>query len=182
MKLYIFLSVFLFTSTQLFAQKKPLTNIDTLSDASKVTAGKEISPISSLSIEEYTAFKNGDEMGLAKTAQVNNYPSPAQALAFEKDLKLSTSQKTQLKSAAEAIDFKAREMGRFILQHEKQLNDLFSNGKANEGSVIYFCNQIGLYQGELRNAHLQAYLKARHILTPDQLKRYARLKRDSNKH
>ena len=120
-------------------------------------------------------------MGMTNVAEVNNYPGPAQALALEKGLKLSTVQKQQLEAAVEALDFKAKEMGRFILQHEKKLNDLFSTGKANEGSLIYYCNQIGLYQGELRNAHLQAHLKARRILTPDQQKKYSRLILDSNK-
>lgn len=181
MKLFFCLSILIITSNQLSAQSKSLKKVDSLSDTAKTSVSNENSPIKSLSIQEYTAYQNGEEMGMAKPAELNNFPAPARVLAFEKDLKLTATQKTQLRAAVEALDFKAKEMGRFILQHEKKLNDLFSTAKANEGSLIYYCNQIGLYQGELRNAHLQAYLKARRILTPDQLKKYSRLKGDSNK-
>ena len=136
---------------------------------------KLTSPIKSLTDQQYAAYQNGEEMGMAIPAEINNYPAPEKVLALWKELTLSSSQIAQLKAAVEALRFKAKEMGRFILQHEKKLNDLFATGKINEGSVIYYSNQIGLYQGELRNAHLQSHLKARRILTPDQLKKYSRL-------
>ena len=145
------------------------------------TKSEETSPVKSLSPQEYAAYQNGDDMGMSKAAELNNYPSPSKALSLSKELKLNDSQRKQLLAANEALDFKAKEMGRFILQHEKKLNDLFSTGKVNEGSLIYYCNQLGLYQGELRNAHLQAHLKARRILTPDQLQKFSRLERDTNK-
>jgi hypothetical protein len=63
-------------------------------------------------------------------------------------------------------------MGRFILAEEAKLDALFSSGKATDGSVIYYSNQIGLFLGELRNAHLQAHLKTRNILTAAQIKKY----------
>ena len=180
MKSLIFLCILLFSFTQLSAQKKSVNPVDSLPDTAKI-AGNNRSPIKSLSFSEYQAYQTGADMGMAKPAELNNYPAPQKVLSFEKDLKLSSTQKSQLKAAVEALDFKAREMGRFILQHEKQLNDLFATGKVNEGSLIYYCNQIGLYQGELRNAHLQAHLKVKRILTPDQQKKYSRLKADINK-
>lgn len=166
---------------QVSAQSKKRKQNNPLPDSTKATFPTATSPIGSLSYQEYTAYQNGDEMGMAKPAVLNNYPRPAEVLPLEKELKLTASQKTQLEAANEAILFKAKEMGRFILQHEKMLNDLFSTGKANEGSVIYYCNQIGLYQGELRNAHLQACLKVKRILTPDQLKKFSRLQAELKK-
>lgn len=180
MKSLIFLCILQFCFTQINAQSKPVTPVNSLPDTAKV-AGHDKSPIKSLTLAEYQAYQVGADMGMAKPAELNNYPAPKNVLRFEKDLKLNSTQKSQLKAAVEALDFKAREMGRFILQHEKKLNDLFATGKANEGSLIYYCNQIGLYQGELRNAHLQAHLKAKRILTPDQLKKYSRLNADANK-
>jgi hypothetical protein len=178
MKFIIFFSIFLSTLTNVTAQSKSVKQ--TISGIDSATTGKP-SPITSLSLKEYKAYEKGEPMGMTNVAEVNNYPAPAQALAFEKGLKLNVTQKQQLQEAVQALDFKAKEMGRFILQHEKKLNELFSSGKANEGSLIYYCNQIGLYQGELRNAHLQAHLKARRILTQDQLKKYSRLILGSNK-
>ena len=178
MKITVFFSILLLTLNVAVAQSKSVKKSASLPDTSAVA---DRSSIASLSTKEYEAYQKGEAMGLTTVAEVNNYPAPAQALAFEQGLKLSTTQKQQLKAAVEALDFKAKEMGRFILQHEKKLNDLFFTGKANEGSLIYYCNQLGLYHGELRNAHLQAHLKAKRILTPDQLKKYSRLIRDSNK-
>ena len=178
MKSFIFFSVLLFTLNNATAQSKSVAKATSVSDTSAVA---DHSPIASLNAKEYAAYQKGEAMNMTDVAEVNNYPAPAQALALERGLKLSSTQKQQLQAAVEALDFKAKEMGRFILQHEQKLNELFSSGKTNEGSLIYYCNQIGLYQGELRNAHLQAHLKARRILTPDQLKKYSRLIRDSNK-
>lgn len=175
MKLILLISAFILSVNSLTAQNKK-----SVSAADTSAATPEYSPVKSLSSEEYKSYQNGDEMGMARAAELNNYPSPAKALAIAKELKLNDSQRAQLQAAEDALDFKAKEMGRYILQHEKKLNDLFSTGKANEGSVIYYCNQIGLYQGELRNAHLQAHLKARRILTAEQLKKISRAKRETN--
>lgn len=188
MRLLIYFSfIMLFTSGQLSAQNKKRKQDHQVPD-STITNGNpktnllpETSPIRSLTYQEYIAYQDGEEMGMAKPAVLNNYPRPAEVLSLQKELKLTAEQKSQLVAADEAILFKAKEMGRFILQHEKMLNDLFSTGKANEGSVIYYCNQIGLYQGELRNAHLQACLKVKRILRADQIKKYSLLKADLKK-
>ena len=172
MKRLLISSILFLSANCVIAQNKATNSSPDTSKAS-VIAG---SPIKSLSPEEYASYQNGDDMGLAKPAELNDYPSPARALALAKELKLNESQRKQLEAAEEVLDSKAKEMGRFILQHEKKLNDLFSSGKVNEGNVIYYCNQIGLYQGELRNAHLQAHLKTRKILSPDQVKKISRLK------
>lgn len=149
-------------------------------DTSLAIAEPVKSPIRALSDEEYNAYKTGQDMGMGKTAELNNYPTPVKVLEFQKQLKLTSVQISQLKTAVEAMQFKTEEMGRFILAQEKKLNDLFAAGKADEGSIIYYSNKIGLYLGELRNAHLQAHLKARRILTPDQIKKYNRLMAYSN--
>jgi hypothetical protein len=182
MRLLIWFSFILLSTTNILsAQSKKAKAIEPTLDSTKAISAAETSPIPSLSYREYAAYQKGEAMDMAKPAVLNSYPLPATVLSLERVLKLTAAQKAQLAAADEAVVFKAKEMGRFILKHEKMLNDLFSTGKANEGSVIYYCNQIGLYQGELRNAHLQACLKARRILTPDQLKKYSRLQADIKK-
>ncbi len=173
---YIILSVLLLSfNSNLSAQTsgaKPTASPNVKSAIPAV----ENSAIPSLNEGQYNAYLKGEEMGMARAAELNNYPSPARVLNYQNQLKLSQSQINQLQAAVKSLDFKAREMGRFILQNEKKLNELFYSKKANEGNLIYFSNQIGLYQGELRNAHLQAHLKAFRLLTPDQLKKYAQIK------
>jgi hypothetical protein len=136
--------------------------------------GKEIlsSPIKALTDRQYTDLKQGNEMNMGLAAELNNYPSPVQVSKLDKELELSPNQKIQLKQIINAWEFKTKEMGRFILAEETKLDNLFSSGKATDGSVIYYSNQIGLFTGELRNAHLQAHLKTRNILTPAQIKKY----------
>lgn len=138
------------------------------------------SPIKSLTDQEYADFKFGREMGMARVAELNNYPAPEEVSKMEKKLGLTSAQKTQLAKIIDAWKFKAREMGGFILTQETRLNTLFAAGKATDGSVIYYTNKIGLYLGELRNAHLQAHLKTRNILTRDQIRKYYQIMAESN--
>ena len=118
---------------------------------------------------------------MTKVAAVNNYPDPAGVIESSGLLKLSPSQLTKLNDIKSAMEFKAKEMEGFIDQQEKKLNNLFASGKAEEGAIIYYTNKLGLYDGELRNAYLQAYLKTRYVLTPAQLKKYAQLDVDTKK-
>ncbi len=170
MKFSLIIAILVFSSSSLVAQKNSSKKNTSTSDTIQNVINTE-SPVKSLTKFEYDAYQNGDPMRFTQPAELNNYPSPTKALALEKHLKLTAAQKNQLTTAAEALRFKAKEMGRSIIQNEKKLYDLFMNGKIDEGSLIYFSNQYGLYQGELRNAHLQAHLKTKRILTPDQLKK-----------
>ncbi|HEY1025202.1 MAG TPA: hypothetical protein VGE26_08570 [Sphingobacteriaceae bacterium] len=134
------------------------------------------SAVKSLTDQEYADFRAGKEMGFARVAKLNGYPSPLEVNQLGKELKLSTSQKAQLEKIIDAWRFKAKEMGGFIVAQEAKLNTLFASGKISDGAVIYYTNKIGLYWGEVRNAHLQAYLKTRSVLTAEQLRKYNRLK------
>lgn len=112
---------------------------------------------------------------MVKVAEVNNYPDPSKVIEISKPLKLTPAQLNKLTTIKSSLEFKAKEMDKFINQQEKKLNDLFASGKAEEGSIIYYTNKLGLYEGELRNAYLQAHLKTRYVLTPVQLKKYNEL-------
>lgn len=177
MKAFLLISILIFYASTLPAQKKSSKNkiAVPVPDTTKTIQATE-SPIKSLSTAEYDAYQNADPMGLTTIAEINNYPSPSSVLALAGQLRLSVVQKSQISAVQEALRFKAKEMGRFIIQNEKKFNDLFATGKVNDGTLIYYTNQYGLYQGELRNAHLQAHLKVRRILTPDQLKKITQLK------
>lgn len=138
------------------------------------------SPIRSLTDQEYADLKYGGEMGMARVAELNNYPAPEEVSKMDKKLGLTNAQKSQLVKVVDAWRFKAREMGGFILVQETKLNSLFAAGKATDGAVIYYTNKIGLYLGELRNAHLQAHLKTRNLLTREQIRKYYQIKAESN--
>lgn len=138
------------------------------------------SPIKSLTAQEYNDIRTGAEMGMGRVAELNGYPSPHEVNKLDEKLALTPNQREQLKIVIDWWKFKTGEMGRFILAEEAKLNTLFSSGKATDGAVIYYTNKIGLYLGELRNAHLQAHLKTRNILTREQIKKYNQFKGYSN--
>jgi hypothetical protein len=50
------------------------------------------------------------------------------------------------------------------------LDSIFKYNRLDNGSLIFYTNRYGLYQGELRNAILQACLATKGLLTPQQLK------------
>ena len=73
---------------------------------------------------------------MTKVAIVNNYPDPVCTVKHSSVLKLSPSQLTKLKGIKSAMEFKTKEMERFIDQQEKKLNNLFASAKAEEGAII----------------------------------------------
>ncbi|MBC7744996.1 MAG: Spy/CpxP family protein refolding chaperone [Flavobacterium sp.] len=180
MKSILIFPFLILSTATLIAQKKPIEKMVDFSDTVKIISNLS-SPVKFLSKTEYEAYLNAEPMGLTALAEMNNYPSPSKVLSLQSQLKITPAQKSKLNFVQEALDFKAKEMGRFIIQNEKKLYDLFLSGKIDDGSLIYYTNQYGLYQGELRNAHLQAHLKTRRILTPDQIKKIGKLRHITQK-
>ncbi len=162
----------IFCAGQVYSQDSTTIKKDSL----KVIKPKsQKSPVNSLTFDEYNIFKNGLDKGYSRAAELNNYPGPENIIRYQKELNLSDVQKSQLKKVISDKRFKVLEMGGFILSKEKMMNDMFASGKADDGSIIYYTNQMGLYDAELRNAYLQANLKTRRILTPDQIKKYYKI-------
>jgi hypothetical protein len=143
-------------------------------DASGINP-EDSSPIKGMAMKDFEAFRDGKPMNFTRVAELHHYPAPATVLRFTRELKLSQNQVIQVKDINAYLQRKVLEMGRIILEEEKKLDDLFISGKVESGSLIYRTQQYGLYQGELRNAHLQAHLKTRAVLTKDQVKKYDHL-------
>lgn len=129
-----------------------------------------------LSTDQIRAYQQGDDAwGMGKIAELNHYPSPQRVLDIKKDLSITKEQEASLNKILTALNFKVTEMGGFMLKNERTLDSLFRLKKVNDGVLIYYTNRYGLYQGELRNAILQAHLKTRELLKPAQIKKYERL-------
>ena len=118
MKTYLLILLLIFCADNLVAQKKSLQKVIYTTDTNQNSIRMD-SPVKALNKTEYNAYQNGDPMGLTRPAELNNYPAPSRVLALEKQLNLSAAQKTKLVAANEALLFKAREMGRAIIQNEK---------------------------------------------------------------
>ena len=130
-------------------------------------------------LNPFEAFKTSRNIsGLADVADHHHYPSPEKVLGWQKQLQLNDRQKAVINQINTALQRKVKEMNGFLITNEKMLDSLFNYKKVNNGLLIYYTNRYGLYQGELRNAILQACLKTETQLTATQLKKYGLLLQD----
>lgn len=120
--------------------------------------------------EAYQTSKN--RVGLIDVADRNQYPSPQKVLLWQKELLLNDRQKIAIALINKDLQRKTLEMNNFLITNEGALDSLFRLKKINNGLLIFYTNRYGLYQGELRNALLQACLKTEAVLTAAQLKKY----------
>ena len=136
------------------------------------------SPLKTLSNEQYNALLKGDDIyGMSLAAELNHYPLPDKVIKLKKEINLSLVQVTKISVIAKELHRKKLEMGLIIINNEKTIDSLFRTNKFDNGSLIFFANRYGLYQGELRNAILQACLATRNLLSLQQVNKYAALKK-----
>lgn len=136
------------------------------------------SPLKTLSNEQYNALLKGDDIyGMSLAAELNHYPLPDKVIKLKKEINLTPVQVTKISAIAKELHRKKLEMGLIIINNEKTIDSLFRINKFDNGSLIFFANRYGLYQGELRNAILQACLATRNLLTLQQVNKYVALQK-----
>lgn len=126
--------------------------------------------------EAYQISKN--RLGLMDVADRNQYPSPQKVLFWQKELQLNDRQKSTITLINNELKRKVNEMNIFLITNERTMDSLFRYKKINNGTLIFYTNRYGLYQGELRNALLQACVKTETVLTSTQIKKYNTLLQD----
>ena len=62
--------------------------------------------------------------------------------------------------------------GNQLVQKEQLLDSRFAEGNISNAELEVLVTEISVIQGKIREAHLQAHLAQRIVLTPDQIKRY----------
>jgi hypothetical protein len=135
-----------------------------------------MSPLKTMTYTQYKAYIDGvdiNNMGLV--AQINHYPEPQKVIGLKKELDLTGGQLSQITAINIELQRKMKEMGDFIIKNERALDALFKTNRIDDGTLIFYTNRYGLYQGEMRNAVLQASVKVQGILTPVQRKKYQQL-------
>jgi len=129
------------------------------------------STVKSISDDRYTALIKGVDLDdMAAVAELNHYPMPEKAIKYKKELDLSPIQLNKLIAITTELHRKRVEMGGNIITNEKKLDDLFKKHQVDDGVIIFYTNRYGLYQGEIRNAILQACFKTEELLSAGQLK------------
>jgi|SRR5665213_1449688 len=140
------------------------------------------SPLKTLSDKQYNALINGEDIyGMSLAAELNHYPDPEKVVKFKKQLDLSPIQVGQLNAINKELHRKKVEMGWIIIRNERTLDSIFKYHRLDNGSLIFYANRYGLYQGELRNSILQACLTTWGLLTPQQIKKYKALEKASSR-
>jgi Spy/CpxP family protein refolding chaperone len=128
------------------------------------------------------ALLKGQGMGLAEIADVNNYPGPKHTLDLRNELGLTRDQLKKTEALNKVVSSSALAKGEEIVTAEEELAKMFEAGTISEKVLRLKLEEIGKLRADLRFIHLQAHLRMKQILTPDQIKRYADLRGYEAKH
>lgn len=120
-------------------------------------------------------------MGLATIADVNNYPGPKHVINLKTELGLTRDQLKKTEALDKVVSSSAIAKGEEIVQAEEELFKLFEAGTVSEKELRSKLEQIGKLRSDLRFIHLQAHLRMKQILTPDQIKQYSEIRGRENK-
>lgn len=135
-------------------------------------AGMQSREIKALSADDAAKLQQGHGMSLALAAELNGYPGPSHVLELADQLQLTPTQRAQTQSLMDSHRADARELGRQIVEAERQLDAAFKGGRATAEEVTRQTRRIGELQGQLRDTHLQTHLKQKALLTPQQVAQY----------
>jgi Spy/CpxP family protein refolding chaperone len=128
------------------------------------------------------ALLKGLGMGLAEIAELNNFPGPKHTLDLKNELGLTRDQLKKTEALDKVVGSAAVAKGEEIVSAEEELTKLFEAGTISEKVLRGKLEEIGKLRADLRFIHLQAHLRMKQILTPDQIKRYAELRGHEAKH
>jgi len=134
--------------------------------------GQELRDIKSLSAKEIASLQRGDGMGFAKLAELNHFPGPRHVLAIADELSLSPEQLTDTQSLYEEMRRNAVALGKELLLAEARLDQAFEEKSISSESLEFALLEIGEIRARLRYIHLDAHLRQKRLLRPEQIHRY----------
>lgn len=132
-------------------------------------AGHEELEISSLSPDQLRELRAGEGMGQARPAELNHYPGPKHALEMATELGLSTRQVEALTDTRRGMLGHAIATGEDIIEAERDLTELFRQGRPDEAAVQERAVALGVKYGELRAIHLVPHLETAELLSDSRL-------------
>lgn len=142
--------------------------------------GEASNEIKSLSPSEITDLLQGNGMGFAKAAELNQYPGPRHVLDLAEQLHLSSEQVAQTNRIFERMRDKAVNLGAQLVEYERELDALFSSGEISAATLDALLLKIGETRAMLRGAHLHAHLEMKQILSRHQVMMYDELRGYAN--
>ena len=136
------------------------------------------SSIKTLTLKQYADYQKGPTLvDMALPATLNRYPMPADVLFYQKELKLTKEQVKKLTVINDYLHLKKVEIGQSVIRNEKKLDDMFRTQKLDEGSITFYANRYGLYEGEYRTSVLLACYNTYNVLNPQQTTQFWKLKK-----
>jgi len=147
-----------------------------LADQPSPYLGQEQRELKALSPQDVEQYLEGKGMGFAKAAELNHFPGPLHVIELADKLQLTPQQKTQSEKIYGAMQSEARALGAALIEKERELDRLFSSGEIETVKLRLLIGEIGRLQANVRNAHLQAHLKQKAILTQVQIAAYDELR------
>ena len=126
----------------------------------------------SLSADVVQQLLAGEGMGLAKPAELNNYPGPKHVLELKATLGLSPTQESTIREIQQQMRETAKTLGARIVAAEQALDAAFRDRTITEADLAGRVNSIADLQGELRAAHLRAHVATTALLSAAQIRKY----------
>jgi hypothetical protein len=128
--------------------------------------------------KEIADLRAGNGMGLARAAELNNYPGPRHVLDAISAGKLAASpdQLERVQNVFDGMNRDAVRLGTEILDEERRLEAGFRTATMTDSDLGSRVTRIAALQGELRRIHLAAHLRTRAILSDAQIARYNELR------
>jgi len=124
----------------------------------------------------------GEGMGLASVAEKNGFPGPKHVLDLVVELKLTSEQSEAARKLMENVGVSAKALGSEIVRKEEELNALFKSDSLSPQSLESKLREIGKLRADLRGIHLQAHLRMKWVLRPEQTELYSKLRGYEIKH
>jgi hypothetical protein len=139
-------------------------------------SGEQAREIKALSPDETADLLAGRGMGLARAAELNQYPGPMHVLALAQQLGLTDAQRAAVEASFARMSAAAKVLGAEIVERERALDAAFKRQTVSAEQLADATAAIAAVQGRLRAAHLAAHLETRAVLTPQQVALYDRLR------
>jgi Spy/CpxP family protein refolding chaperone len=139
-------------------------------------AGEEKREIKTLSPEDVEELRLGRGWGLARAAELNGLPGPAHLLEMADEINLSAGQRAEVQALFEEMQKAAIPLGLELIERERDLNLAFAEGRVGEEALRRLLDASAESRRDLRYVHLSTHLKARPLLTDEQVNLYNRLR------
>jgi hypothetical protein len=144
-------------------------------------AGQQTRSVKAYSEAEVADLLAGRGMGLARSAELNAYPGPQHVLELTEKLGLSPAQRSATEALIVPMRAAAQKHGAELIARERELDALFADGRATPERVRAAVEAAAAAQARVRQAHLDAHIAQRAILTAEQVSSYQNLRGyDSN--